>query len=391
MARVPLCDNVTGQGLLLTTLALLAVGAVMVPSALQTLAPRGEWYDRVGVRDTFYTAAAAVVLLTAWRLNVRRLNAGKRFPWLAALLLGLALVCGGLVFVPGIGHEVGQKYRWIRPRGSPIGFQPSELIKLTLVVFLAAWLTRKGDGVRRFFRAFLPGLALTGACAGLVVTQDFGTAMLIVASAGVTMLLAGVRWYYLVALVGVAAAGFYFFVYLDPDRWGRVLAMLDPWSRTNRASYQAGQSILTVVSGGLTGQGLGLGTQKLGYLPEDSTDFIFAVICEELGFRGAVLVMGLILVWVWLARRAAAKAQDRFGSVLAGSLGFLIGLQAVLHIAVNLVVVPPKGLGLPFVSAGGTSLVIMAGAAAAIVSVTSRQPADASREVRDLPRLATAA
>jgi cell division protein FtsW len=375
-ARLPLDQNLAGQGLLLTTLGLLGLGVVMVFSAEASVREPGPWYSRVDVRHLGFAVAAAVVLVTCWRLNVRWLNAGGRFPWVAAAMLAVALGLCALVYVHGIGHEMYRRRRWIRlgPEQYSIGFQPSEVLKLALVIFLAAWLTRPGVKVRSFWKSFLPALALIGGCMGLVITQDFGTAMLIAVAGGVALLLAGVRWWHLGLLVALAAGGFYLFVYCDPYRWGRVQVLIDPGGQDAAAVYQINQSLNAVATGGWWGKGLGLGTVKLGYLPVDSTDFLFAVICEELGFFGAALVMGMLLVWMLLARRAAARAADRFGSVLAGSLGFMIGLQAVLHIAVDLVVAPPKGLGLPFVSAGGTSLVIMAAAAAMIVSVTSRRP-----------------
>ena len=130
---------------------------------------------------------------------------------------------------------------------------------------------------------------------------------------------------------------------------------------------------MSILSGGWFGRGLGRGMNKLGFLPEDSTDFIFATFCEEWGFAGALLLMGLVLMWMWHARRAAVRAQDRFGQALAGSLGFLIAIKIVRHIAVDLVVAPPTGLSLPLVSAGGTARVIMAAAAALLISVTARR------------------
>ena len=371
MIRLPLRENFEGQWILLTSLALLALGVVMVHSAMASVVRPGEWYSRVDYKHTVYAILAAIVLVTAWRINVYRFITESGFPWRTAVLLGISLALGGLVFAPGIGYAVGGFHRWIRI--GQFSFQPSELIKLFLVIFLAAWLTRPSVDIRSPFKTFLPALLLISGCMGLVITQDFGTAILIVVSAGVTLLLAGVPWYYLSSLVGAAGAGFYFFVVLSPYRWGRVQAMFDPMSPTNKAAYQAKQSLLAIVNGGWWGMGVGNGMIKQGFLPEDSTDFIFSVFCEEWGVRGAFLLMGLFLAWMLLCRRAAMRAQHPFGRVLAGSLGFLIALQAVLHIGVDLVVLPPKGLGMPFVSAGGTSLIIMAAATALIVSVTSRK------------------
>ncbi|MCK4602070.1 MAG: FtsW/RodA/SpoVE family cell cycle protein, partial [Phycisphaerae bacterium] len=176
-----------------------------------------------------------------------------------------------------------------------------------------------------------------------------------------------------------AAGAFYFFIMRSPHRWSRILAVLDPSSQANRCAYQARQSLLAIRLGGWFGSGVGRGIQKLGYLPEDSTDFIFAAYCEEWGFIGAALLMGLFLFWMWHARRAAVRAGDRFGQLLAGSLGLLIAMQVVLHMAVAMVVAPPTGMSLPFVSAGGTALVIMAATTAVIISVTAHRQAAPSR------------
>ena len=373
--RLAMRHNGTGQGLALTTLALLGLGVVMVHSAVASVAEPGAWYARLDVRHTMFAVLAAIVMVLAWRADYRRLAGRSRVPVLAAGLLGGALICGLLVFVPGIGRAVSGCYRWIRvgPEKYAIGFQPSELIKLSLVIFLAAWLSRETTKVRSFRRTFLPAGAVIVLCAGLVVTQDFGTAAVIGITAGVTLLLAGVPWYYLVSLVPVAAGGFYAFVVRSPHRWARITAMLDPWSQTNPSAYQPRQSLLAILTGGWLGKGPGRGMIKLGFLPEDSTDFIFSVFCEEWGFVGAMLLMGLVLLWIWFARRSALHACDRFGRLLAGSMGFLIAFQAVLHIAVDVVVAPPTGMGMPFISAGGTALVMMAGATALIVSVSSRR------------------
>jgi cell division protein FtsW len=152
--------------------------------------------------------------------------------------------------------------------------------------------------------------------------------------------------------------------------------MLDPWCRTNPSAYQPRQALIAIISGGWFGKGPGRGILKFGFLPEDSTDFIFAAFCEEWGFVGAMLLMALVTMWIWFAWRSAMHAGDKFGRTLAGSLGFLIAVQAVMHITVNVSKMPPTGVSLPFVSAGGTSLVILAGAAALIASVAARRRPD---------------
>lgn len=378
--RLPLKHNSTGQGLLLTTLALLALGVVMVHSAVASVAnPGSAWYSRVDVRHTIFAALAAVVLCTLWMADYRWLSRGRRLPILAGVFLGVGIACAVLLLIPFtarlVGYSVGGKMRWIRlgPGKYSIGFQPSELIKLAQVIFLAAWLTHERTNVRSFWKAFLPAMGLIGLCTGLVVKNDFGEAAIICLSGCMTVLFAGVPWYYLALPVPAAAAGFYRIVVLDPTKWQRITAMMNPWVIEDSSTYQARQSLLAVLTGGWFGKGPGNGTVKLGYLPEDSTDFIFAVFCEEWGFIGAVLLIGLVGLWIWHARRSAVRSEDRFGRALAGSLGFLIAVHAVLHIAVDLVAAPPAGMSLPFISAGGSALVLMACGVALMVSVTSRR------------------
>ena len=376
-------DNHTGRALLLSTLGLLSLGVVMVHSAVASVARPGAWYARLDVRHTIFAVLAGVLLCTAWRIDYHRLGRGRRFGFLPAVVLGVAIVCGVLVFVPGLGRSIGGHHRWIRigPSQYSIGFQPSEIIKVALMVFLASWLSHRRTDPRSFKKTFLPAVGLTGLCVALIVTQDFGTAAVVGISAAVTLLLAGLPWYYLISLIPPAAMGFYLFVMRSPYRWARMVAMIDPWSQTNPSAYQPRQSLLAIITGGWFGKGPGGGMQKLGFLPEGSTDFIFSVFCEEWGFIGAMLLMSLVLIWLWHARRAAVGTSERFGQLLAGSLGFLIGIQAVLHIAVGLVAAPPTGIGLPFVSAGGTALLTTTAAATMIISVTAHRRADVKDSV----------
>ncbi len=383
--RLPLKDNPIGKGLLLTTLALLSLGVVMVHSASASVARQGPWYARLDVRQTLFAVAAVMVLAFGWLIDYRRLGGGygvragtdekTRFPVFPAVLLGVALICGLLVFHPAIGYAVGGRCRWIRvgPPKYQIGFQPSELIKLLLVIFLAAWLARRGERIRSFRRTFLPGIGLLCVCLAVVVTQDFGTAVLIAISAMAVMLLAGVPLVYLAGLAAAGAGAGWLFVVQSPQRLARITAMLDPWSQTNPSAYQPRQSLLSILSGGYFGKGLGRGMIKRGFLPEGSTDFIFSTFCEEWGLVGAILLMALLLMWMWMARRATAGASDRFGLILCGSLGFLIAIQAVFHLAVDLVAAPPTGMGMPFISAGGTSLLAAVVATAMMVSVTAHR------------------
>lgn len=383
---LPVAQRSGGQGLVLIVLALLSLGVVAVNSAMTSVKEPGPWYARVDVRHAMFAVLAAVLLLCLSRFLNYRCFAAGRVPWLALAMLAVAVVCAVLVYVPGIGHAIGGRYRWIRigPRQYSIGFQPSELLKISSVVFLSAWLTREGRNPRSFAN-FLLSCMVAGGCIGLVITQDFGMAMVIALSAGVVMFLAGVPLYYLVPTACAGAAGVYYLITNSAYRMQRVLAVADPWSETNDSAYQARQSLTAILAGGWNGRGLGNGIRKLGFLPEDSTDFIFASFCEEWGVRGAVLLMVLLLLWMLQCRRAAARASDGFGRVLAAALGAMIAIQALLHIAVNIVALPPTGIGLPFVSAGGTRLLLMAFAASLIVSVRSRPRVD-EPDTEDLVR-----
>jgi len=373
--RVKLKDNLTGQGLILAALALLAVGVVMVPSSLVSLGSDSAWYARADFRHIVFALLAAATVLTLWRVGYRWLNAGKRFPWIAAILLCVALCTAPLVFVPGIGRSVGGYSRWIRigPASYGIGFQPSEMIKLTMIMFLAAWLTRPDRDLGSFHKTFLPAAVIMGLCVGAVITQDLGTGTVIAAMACVTMLFAGVRWYYVGGMVALGAGGFWAMLLATPAKWQRIEAMLHPWDESNPCAYQLRQSLTTIGTGKWWGKGLGQGMMKRGFLPEDSTDFLFATISEELGFAGAVVLLVLVIAWLILSARAASRAGDRFGAVLAGSLGFVVALQAAMHVAINIGWLPPTGIGMPLVSAGGTRLVLMACAVSMVIAVSAHR------------------
>jgi cell division protein FtsW len=358
--------------MVLSALALIGLGVVVVHSAMTSVLEAGQWYQRVDVRHTAFAILAVGVMLLAGRVNIRWLVRGRGGMIVAILLLGLAAGLAALVYVPGVGYAMGGKYRWIRlgPAAYSIGLQPSEILKIVLVVFLSALLCHPRVNPRHPLVVLLGGAIVAG-CVGLVITQDFGTAVLMAAAAGVVFFLAGVPWYWFALTIPPAVAAFYMIIIRTPFRMQRVMAMLEPWSSDNPATYQCRQSLMAILSGGWTGRGLGEGVRKLGFLPEDTTDFIFASFCEEWGFRGVILLVGLLVLLAWQVRKAASESTDRFGRVLIASLGGLILIQAMLHIAVNMVALPPTGMSLPFISAGGTALVMMATSVGLMVSVTA--------------------
>ncbi len=372
-STLPLRVNQTGSGLLLVAMALLAFGTVMVYSASAKVTLPGEGLARVDMRHAVYAVLAAMVLAVLWRVDYHVLARGKGLASVAGFGLIASVVLSILVLIPGIGAEINGARRWFHFEvGSlAVSFQPSELIKLSLVAFLACWLGRKGRDVRSFGKAFLPATAVIGVCVVLVMVEDFGTATVIGMTAVAVLVVAGVRWYYLLMLVPPAAAGFYFMVVCKEARWARIMAFIDPWNQDNWRTFQGRQALITIGSGGTWGRGLGNGQMKRGFLPEVNTDFVFAVICEELGFVGAGVLLGLIAMLLYFSWRSADSSSDKTGRLLATGIGTLIVVQALLHVAVNIGAAPPTGMSLPLVSAGGTALLLTAAAVAMIVSVTA--------------------
>jgi len=342
-----------------------------VCSAMASLkTPTMEWYQRVDGKQIIFAGASVLLLFFAWRFNYRWLAAGERVPTLALILLIISLVACGLVFVPGLGHSVGGKYRWVKITPN-FQFQPSELLKFASIIFISALLTRPGAKPKNFFTVLLCGI-ITILCVGAVIKEDFGTGVLIGVSCAIAMFLAGVPWYYFFVAIPLAGYGGYKLMLSEPYRIARWNAFLNPWDMTNPAAYHPQQSLFAILGGGYTGVGLGNGIRKMGFLPEDSTDFIFAIFSEECGLFGAILLLALLLVLLMMAYKTASRAGDNFGRVLSASLGSLIALQATLHIAVNLALLPPTGIALPFISAGGTGLLIMSMGVSLIISVSAR-------------------
>ena len=283
-------------------------------------------------------------------------------------LLLVTVLLNVLVLVPGIGISKNGARRWL-----PIGItqlQPSEVAKWAVVIFLAWWLTRRPRAIDRFFSGLLPTLIPVGLICLLIVIQDFGTAALI-ALCALTMLLAGrMKWWHLAITIPPALCAAGWFIMHKEYRWKRMTSFLDPWASPQREGYHMIQSLLSFSTGGVTGKGLGNGIQKLGYLPEDTTDFIFAVICEELGLFGALLTVALYMGILYVAWQVIKSKRDDFGRMLAFGIGSMIGLQATINIAVATVSVPTKGLSLPLVSAGGSGLVITCAALGLLYSIT---------------------
>jgi cell division protein FtsW len=351
--------------LLGAVLALLSLGLVMVYSASAVTA-----LEKTG--NGFYflerqLAAAALGLLamaTALKLGYRRLAR------LAYPLLLVTVVLLVLVEVPGVGTLVGGARRWIRFPG--VSIQPAEIAKFTWVVYLAYSLAKKREKVASFSIGFLPHLLLGGLLVGLCMAEpDFGSAVELLVLLFVLLFAAGTKLSYLVGSVLLALPLAYHAVAHSPYRLARIRAFLDPWAHRHDVGYQVAQSLISVGSGGFFGLGLGESRQKLFFLPEAHTDFIFSIVGEELGLFGAAAMVLLYGVIVWRGTRAALRAQETFGTFLGLGLTALLGAQAVVNMSVAMGMLPTKGLTLPFVSYGGCSLVVSMTAAGALLSLSA--------------------
>jgi cell division protein FtsW len=265
----------------------------------------------------------------------------------------LALV---LVLIPGLGAEINGARRWFNLRLFLV--QPAEFAKVVWIIFLSVSLVKKQDKIKQFGVGFLPHMVLCGVFSALLLKEpDFGTTFMLGCLTVFMLMLGGVPYAYLVTLIPCAALVCYRFVYLVPYRWERITAFLNPWTNQLDSGYQLIQAWIAVGSGGILGKGLGFGQQKLFYLPEAFTDFILAVIGEELGFVGIVGVCMLFLFLFQTGIRISRSAPDYLGCLLAFGLTLLLSLQAMLNIGVVLGLFPTKGMPLPFISYGGSAFV----------------------------------
>jgi cell division protein FtsW len=342
-------------------------GAAAVLSATR---PAAWHWTQLGTKHLTYVAAAFATYLLVGRLDYTKLARPVASPWGSPILwaAAVALIACIVVLIPGIGTTVNGARRWIKL--GPIQVQPSELAKWGLVLFLAWRMTLPRVQPRQFFRGFLPAVVPVAVFCLLVVIQDFGTAALIGLCAVLMLMAARVKWWHLALVVLPAAVMAVWFVAHKEYRLRRIMAFRDPYASPQAEGYHMIQSLLSFSTGGVFGRGLGNGIQKLGYLPEDTTDFIFAVICEELGLFGALLTIALYLGVLYVAWHVVKQKRDDFGRLLAFGLTSMLGLQAAINIAVATVSVPTKGLSLPLVSAGGSGLIITCAAMGLLYSVT---------------------
>jgi cell division protein FtsW len=349
-------------------LALVAVGVVMLYSATAVMAERSPKYND----STWFLKRQLVWVL----LGIAAMIVTARVPytfwdrWRVPVLIG-ALVFLGLVFVPHVGVSLNAARRWIRVGG--FFFQPSEAAKIAIAVFLAGFAAKDPERLKKFLKGFVPAFATLGLCCGMIIIEpDIGTSVFIALVMTCMLIVAGVRTVHLAPCIAVAGGLVAYYAMTHTEhfmvRWE---TFLHPERDPRGKGHQILQSLLALGSGGWTGEGLGRGTAKLYFLPEAHSDFIFPVIGEELGFVGTTFMVLLYAALGFAGYGIMRQARDRFGFLLAFSLTTYIILQAAMNVAVVTAAMPTKGIPLPFVSAGGSSVLFTLAGVGMLVSVAN--------------------
>jgi cell division protein FtsW len=355
--------------LLWSTVALLAVGLVMVYSASIATAEmakitgyRSHYYL---MRHGVYIAAGLVAAIIAFQVPVALLQRGAPFLFFGCILLLM------LVLIPGIGINVNGSRRWL-----PLGisnFQPSELMKLAVVLYAADYTVRKAAFMQDFKRGFLPMFAVMFLAGGLLLMEpDFGAFVVVTTIAMGILFLGGLNWRLFAGLIVLLLCAFVALILLSPYRLQRVLGFMDPWADAYGKGYQLSHSLIAFGRGEWFGVGLGGSVEKLFYLPEAHTDFLMAVIAEELGLMGVLAVIALFVWLVWrafLVGRQSATLERYFAALVAQGIALWISVQAFINMGVNMGLLPTKGLTLPFLSYGGTGIVMNCVAVAVLLRI----------------------
>lgn len=358
------------QFLFLLVATLLGIGVLMVQSADARVRGVSQHFilDVISIKNIVHACIALAVMAALWHYDYRNIL-GRRLKWSIPMILMVVTMLCLLAVLSPLGAEINGAKRWLIIPGIKLSFQPSELAKWSLIFFVSAYSVHNSEKLQGLIRGFAPLILIFGATLALVVKEDFGTAALIGVVVFSLLLMSGCKWWHILMLIPPALLVAYFAVWHSEYRRARLLAFMHPEADPKGAGYHPLQSLLTIASGGFSGRGLGNGIQKMGFLPEDNTDFIFAVICEELGSLGAGLVIVLFMLLVFAGWRVTARCDNLFGKMVAFGITSAIGLQAAINIAVVTVTVPTKGIALPFISSGGTGWIMTAAAVGVLMSI----------------------
>jgi cell division protein FtsW len=338
--------------LLFPVLFLVGIGIVMVYSASSALALKKFGTGYYFLKKQMLFALLGIVVLVLCSHLPYRLFSSLTYP-----LLILALIFLAATLISGFGYSAGGATRWFR-LGS-FTFQPSEFARFALVIYLAYSMNKKMDVLKDFYVGFLPHILVLFMFTVLIIFQpDFGSVLILGALTWVMLFVGGVRISHLIISLVLIIPMAYFFMVSADYRSKRIMSFLNPWKYSADDGYQVVHSLMAFGTGGIWGTGIGKGYQKLFYLPEPHTDFIFSVIGEELGLLGVLTILGLYILIFWRGISIARNCKDSFGSFIAIGLTTAIGLQICINMGVALGLLPTKGLTLPFLSYGGTSLLL---------------------------------
>ena len=365
------------QYLLLIAIVLTCFGVVMVYSASAVMADK-RYHDGFYFlkRQGGFAVAGIALMIVTMRVDY---HLWQR--WAVRILL-LSLLLLGAVLIPGLGGSAGGSSRWLRLIAG-FRFQPSELAKIALIFYLAYSLDRKTDKIKSLGPGFISYMIVLMVLLVLLLGQpDLGSVVTMFLVAFAMLFAAGTRPAYIMSVILVLVPLFYLLVMRVAYRKRRIMAFLDPWQDPQNSGFQIIQSLLAMGTGGITGQGLGAGKQKLFYLPEAHTDFILAVIGEELGFVGILVIVGLFCAVLERSLRIALGARDPFGRHLALGIAVLIGVEAAVNMGVVTGLLPTKGLALPLISYGGSSLLITLFAIGILLNIS----ADGARSTKRVTR-----
>ena len=317
-------------------------------------------------RQMLSACLGASVMFVISRLDYRYLEKYTYF------IMGITFLMLIALMVPGIGKEVGGARRWLMLGG--FTFQPSELAKFALVLFIAKSLVKRSDQLKNFAYGYLPKLIVLGFFIVPILFQpDLGTATIICLVTFTMLMIAGLRSKFLVYSVLAVVPLFVVAIINAEYRMRRIVAFLNPWEHQSNEGFQIVQSFYAFGRGGLFGTGIGGSSQKLFYLPEAHTDFIFSVIGEELGFVGALIIVLLFSILIWRGFTIAYRAKDPFGTHLAIGLTLLIGIQAFMNMGIAVGLLPTKGMTLPFISMGGSSLIVLMLSIGVLLNISEKQ------------------
>ena len=356
-------------GLLFPVLFLVGIGIVMVYSASSAVALKKFGSDNLFLKKQALFALLGIIGLVVCRHFPYRLYRPLAYP-----LLGAALIFLIAIQFTDLGLAAGGSARWLR--FGKFSFQPSEFARFALVIFLAYSLEKKRERLKEFAIGFVPHFAVLAVFATLIIKQpDFGSVVILSALTWVMLFVAGVRCRQLFGSLLLLLPLAYFFLISAEYRMKRILTFLHPWQYSADEGYQIVHSLMAFGTGGLWGVGVGKGYQKLFYLPEPHTDFIFSIIGEELGLLGVLIIIVLYALILLKGIQIARHAPDTFGSLIAVGLTVAMGLQVCINMAVTLGLLPTKGLTLPFLSYGGTSLLLNMASIGILMNISAARKA----------------